>query len=212
MRRFLAAAAVAVLTLSAQAQADTRAQCVAACGDALSSSCGWITKPGRFIHCRAMLYKQCKRWGVAAICSSSLLPPPPPPPPPPPTTTTTLPPLVIYPNLLGSYFLTGTVTGDICNTYGIGTPLLLRFTVTEQSGTALTGTMGPYLQAAQGTLNSDNTWSFSTPPFYDFDGCKTVTGIKVGNVTMPTGGDSITVFNCGNGPCGVEVVGTVSGS
>src|SRR5262249_35227215 len=101
MKQFLITLlAVGVLASAARAEArlmSTRGQCVAACGQAVSDSCGWITKRGKFNRCRAKLINQCKRFGTNVMCPA---PPPPsapvppttlPPPPPPPTTTTTVP-------------------------------------------------------------------------------------------------------------------------
>jgi hypothetical protein len=56
----------------------TKAQCVAACGGAISSGCGVIMRPLQFAGCRKRLLRQCRRLGTATIC-----------PAPPPTTTTT---------------------------------------------------------------------------------------------------------------------------
>jgi hypothetical protein len=55
---------------------------VAACGNATTETCGWITKRGKFNRCRAKLINQCKRFGEAVACPRPALPV---------TTTTTVP-------------------------------------------------------------------------------------------------------------------------
>src|SRR5262249_12003551 len=86
--------AVGVLASAAQAEArlkSTRGQCLAACGQAVSDSCGWITKRGKFNRCRAKLINQCKRFGTDVMCPAQVAPPPPSSPTTPTTTTTTVP-------------------------------------------------------------------------------------------------------------------------
>lgn len=94
MKQFFIVAVIAgALMVSSQSQArlvNTRAQCVAACGNAISDSCGWITRRGKFNRCRAKLYIQCKRFGTATMC-----PAPGAPVAPPPTTPTTQPAPVV---------------------------------------------------------------------------------------------------------------------
>jgi hypothetical protein len=100
MKQFLITLlAVGVLASAAQAEArlmSTREQCVAACGQAVSDSCGWITKRGKFNRCRTKLINQCKRFGTNVMCPA---PPPPAPaapaPPAAPTTPTTVAPPVV---------------------------------------------------------------------------------------------------------------------
>ena len=94
----------AVLT-SGQADAQlvsTRAQCVAACGNAITETCGWITKRGKFNRCRAKLINQCKHFGDDVIC------PPPVAAAPPVTTPTTLP--VVTPTTLPAVVTSTTTT------------------------------------------------------------------------------------------------------
>lgn len=90
-------ALLAVGSLADARLVSTRVQCVAACGNATTQTCGWITKQGKFSRCRTKLLNQCKRFGTTVMCPpppGAPTPPPPPtmlPPPPPPTTTTTVP-------------------------------------------------------------------------------------------------------------------------
>jgi erythromycin esterase-like protein len=86
MKQFLVINALAaILAMGSLADArlvSTRAQCLAACGNATTQTCGWITKRGKFNRCRAKLINQCKRFGTDRMC--------PPPAAPPVTTATTL--------------------------------------------------------------------------------------------------------------------------
>src|SRR5262245_38925788 len=99
MKQFLVTLlAVGVLASAAQAEArlvSTRAECVAVCDNAITQTCGWITKRGKFNRCRAKLINQCKRFGTDVMCPAQVAPPPPSSPttvPSVPTTTTTTTP------------------------------------------------------------------------------------------------------------------------
>ena len=74
---------VAILAVSnfadARRPASTKAQCVAACSDAVTQTCASFTKHRKFNRCRTKLLNQCRRFGTAKLC------------PPPTTTTSTLP-------------------------------------------------------------------------------------------------------------------------
>jgi hypothetical protein len=149
MKTLLLAVAVLVLGVSIgeARQVSTRTACLSACGAATNTTCGWITRRGKYTACRTRLLRQCQRWGVGTMCPA--------PPPPPPTTTTTLP----APDLRGSYELNGTITRDNCNkTYGVGSRDQMPFTVTAHNGTALEGTVGTNPRPATGTLFADQTW------------------------------------------------------
>jgi len=212
MKQFLITLlAVGVLASAAQAEArlmSTRGQCVAACGQAVSDSCGWITKRGRFNRCRAKLINQCKRWGTATMC-------PAPPPPttttttvpyiPPTTTTTTLP---AVPDLRGSYQFDGTVTSDPCGLAGVGTSALIPFAVTNQSGTRLGGVVGAVPRVANGTLFDDRSWNLIAE--YCEDGCCFVQGVAVGDIDTPAQGVAGFRGECpGVAACVVELEGSV---
>jgi hypothetical protein len=204
MKQFLITLlAVGVLASAAQAEArlvSKRGECVAACGQAISDGCGWITKRGKFNRCRAKLINQCKHFGTAQVC-----PPPPPPssptgptatttlPPPPPTTTTTttvpyippttttLPPPPPLTDLRGSYMFEGYVTSDNCGMFGIGYYTPVPFLVTAQSGTDLAGVMGANGGSALGTYTpSTGGWGLGEG-YYDSYGCLITTGVGVGN-------------------------------
>src|SRR5262249_41070923 len=162
MKQFLITLlAVGVLASAAQAEArlmSTRGQCVDACGQAVSESCGWITKRGKFNRCRTKLINQCKRFGTNVMCPApqppptsptapttpttlptAILPPPVvtttttvPRPTLPPTTTTTLPAI---PDVRGNYSFDGYVTNDTCGiSNGIGSSVTFNFSVTTQVG------------------------------------------------------------------------------
>src|SRR4029453_113054 len=77
----LVAGALMVSAPSQARQVSTRSQCLASCGTALSDTCGWITRRGKFNACKNRLMRQCRRWGVDTMC-----------PAPSPTTPTTVPP------------------------------------------------------------------------------------------------------------------------
>src|SRR5262245_3046757 len=65
---------LAAVVASGQADArlvSTRAQCVAACGKAVSDSCGRITKRGKFNACRVKLIRRCMRFDVPAMCPTA---------------------------------------------------------------------------------------------------------------------------------------------
>src|SRR4030095_10917894 len=197
MKQFFILSLVAgVLMVSAPSQArqvSTRSQCLASCGTALSDTCGWITRRGKYNACRNRLIRQCRRWGVATMC-----PAPPPPPtttvPPPPTTTTTttyvpptttsttypLPPPPVYPDLRGNYEFYGYVTIDNCVLQGNGSSVAVPFSVTGQSGTDLLGTHGADGGAAWGTY-TPSTGGWNLGESYYEDGCLFTTGIGVGN-------------------------------
>ena len=134
MKQFLITLlAVGVLASAAQAEArlkSTRGQCLAACGQAVSDSCGWITKRGKFNRCRTKLINQCKRFGAAVMCPAPAVPPVTTPTTLPvfvPTTTTTtitvprpttttLPPVVNNPALpyAGTWNFLGALTMNTC--------------------------------------------------------------------------------------------------
>jgi len=93
MKHFAIITILAALVASGRADARlvaTRAQCVAACGNATTETCGWITKRGKFNRCRIKLINLCKRFGTDQMC-----PAPPAPPAPAPVTTPTTPPVVV---------------------------------------------------------------------------------------------------------------------
>jgi hypothetical protein len=92
MKQFFALALIAgALMVTSPGQARmvaSTSQCLASCGSAISTSCGWIIKPGRFNRCRTRLIKQCRKFGTDVMCPTA---PPPAPPVTAPTTTTTVP-------------------------------------------------------------------------------------------------------------------------
>jgi hypothetical protein len=241
MKQFFTLALIAgALMLSAPSQArmvSTRAQCVASCGTALSDTCGWITKRGKFNACKNKLYRQCRKWGTDAMC----------PPPPPPTTTTTVPAPVVttptrpapvvttttrpavtttsttvpyvpptttttlpsIPDLRGSYTFSGSVVSDPCGVLGYGAGYALPFSVTSQSGTSLSGTIGAQHKPATGDLYDDDSWNLSTS-YYDYStGCTYAFGIAVGDVNTPAYGYLIFGGSCSTVACIVEFEGTV---
>jgi hypothetical protein len=231
MKQFLITLlAVGVLASAAQAEArlvSKRGECVAACGQAISDGCGWITKRGKFNRCRAKLINQCKHFGTAQVC------PPPPPPssptgptatttlPPPttttttvpyiPPTTTTLPPPPPLTDLRGSYEFEGYVTDDACGLVGIGSYAPVPFTVTGQSGTDLVGTHGADGTPAVGTY-TPATGGWNMGEYYYKDGCTYTTGVGVGNDYGFTYGVPATWFfeaNCTTIYCYVEATGLV---
>src|SRR5215472_15805235 len=84
MRRgsVMLAAGLAVLSVNVPAThaalRATRAQCVAACGNAIATDCGGITRRAHFVRCRSRLLNRCRHLSTATVC--------------PPTPTTTTPP------------------------------------------------------------------------------------------------------------------------
>jgi hypothetical protein len=222
MKQFFTLALIAgALMLSAPSQArmvSTKAQCVASCGTALSDTCGWITKRGKFNACKNKLYRQCRKWGTDAMC-----PPPLAPvvttttrpavtttsttvPYVPPTTTTTLPSI---PDLRGSYTFSGSVVSDPCGVLGYGVGYTLPFSVTSQSGTSLSGTIGAQHKPATGDLYDDDSWNLNTS-YYDYStGCTYAFGIAVGDVNTPAYGYLIYGGSCATVACIVEFGGTV---
>jgi len=186
MKRFcvltLIAGALMVPSAGQAGMVSSRPQCVASCSDAINTTCGWITKRGRFNRCRTHLITQCRKFGTEVMCPA---PPPPPPPAPPvttpatvvtttttttlphvPPTTTTLPPPVYGP-WTGTWHFYGTLATNTCST---GMPSVLSdtfyvvqvgtsFTAQEASlgsGVTYTGSMdsdGGFIIEATWTLN-----------------------------------------------------------
>lgn len=233
MKQFLITLlAVGVLVSAAEAEArlmSTRGQCVAACGQAVSDSCGWITKRGKFNRCRAKLINKCKRFGTNVMCPAPQPPPPTSPtspttlptatlPPPvvtttttvplptlPPTTTTTLPAI---PDVRGNYSFDGYVTNDTCGiTNGIGSSVTFNFSVTTQVGVSLGGTFGAQSLPASGQLYNDDSWNLTAQ---DCSGdCCVVWGVAVGDVVTPAYGYIGFTGTCSLTQCVVEHSGTV---
>jgi len=138
---------LAAVVASGQADArlvSTRAQCVAACGNATTETCSWITKRGKFNRCRAKLINQCKRFGTDLMCPPPAAPPAPPVttttttvPYIPPTTTTTLPTRGQF--YEGTWQFTGSVSENSCGLSVAG--LSDAVTVDVQIGGGITGTV-----------------------------------------------------------------------
>src|SRR5262249_8892950 len=84
MRRgsVMLAAGLAVLSVKVPAThaalRATRAQCVAACGDAIATDCGGITRRARFARCRRRLLHRGRHLSTATVCPATPIPTTPP--------------------------------------------------------------------------------------------------------------------------------------
>jgi hypothetical protein len=145
----------------------SKSQCVASCGDAINTTCGWITKPGRFNRCRTRLIKQCRKFGTDVMCPA---PQPPPPPAPVVTTTTTttlpyVPPTTTLPaplNVQGEWDIYATLVNDPCG-LSAENPLIATGYV-SQNGISLSGAyqavIGPI--TLSGGLTGPNSFSLES--------------------------------------------------
>jgi hypothetical protein len=199
-------------SVPSQALVESRANCIAACdgNGTTGTSCSWASgKRARFNRCRAKLIKQCRRFGGLSTCPLPVSPVT-------TTTTTTLfrptttVPVVIYPDLRGSYVFSGISTSDPCGAFGIGVAYSLPFSVTSQSGASLSGTMGVGVHPATGTYTpATGGWIFKTGAFYDPpSGCYDDIVISVDS----TGNASLVLGNvCGTPTeCLAQFSGTVN--
>ena len=131
MKQFLTLALIAgALMVTSPGHARmvaSTSQCVASCGDAINTTCGWITKPGRFNRCRTRLIKQCRKFGTDVMCPAPPQTPPPPPAPvvtttttttfpyvPPTTTTLPPPPPPVYGPWTGTWNFYGSLISNTC--------------------------------------------------------------------------------------------------
>jgi len=225
-------AVLAVGSLAEARPVSTRAQCVAVCGTAITQTCGWITKPGKFNRCRAKLINQCKRFGTAVMCPAPAAPPVTTPTTLPvvttttfpvvvttttttvpyiPPTTTTLPPPPPLVDLRGRYIFEGYVTTDTCGLFGIGSYAPVPFSVTGQSGTSLVGTHGADGSPAVGTYTPE-TGGWNMGEYYYSGSCLIDTGVGVGSDYGFGYGVGATWFFEGTCPstyCYVEATGLV---
>jgi hypothetical protein len=166
----LIAGALMVTSPGQASMVASKSQCVASCGSAISTSCGWITKPGRFNRCRMRLLRQCRKFGTDVMCPA---PPPPPAPPvtaptapvvtttttttlpyvPPTTTTLPAPPPPVYGPWTGTWTFYGTILQNNCPSASYG--MVETFYVT-QSGTLFTAVPSDISGVAlYGSMDSD---------------------------------------------------------
>lgn len=173
---------------------SSRPACVNACdGNGVTgATCNWISRPGKWNRCRTRVIKQCRRFGVDAMCpipTTTTVPAP-------GATTTTVPyvppttttlPVVTYPDLIGSYQFDGSLVDDPCGIGPLlsppeylGSSLTVHFSVTSEVGTSLSGTMGVY--TATGSYDpSTGDWSLGTTGYYDaYSGCYLQADLGVG--------------------------------
>ena len=187
MKQFFALALIAgALMITSPGQASmvaSKSQCLASCGSAISTSCGWITKPGRFNRCRTHLIKQCRKFGTDVMCPTA--PPPAPPvttttvPAPvvttttttvpyvPPTTTTLPPPPPVYNPWTGTWNWYGTLTDDTCPP-GVTSPYQADTFYVVQNGTSFTAqaaTLGSGV-VFTGGLDSDGGFTIEASGVY----------------------------------------------
>jgi hypothetical protein len=171
----LMAAGLMVTSLAQARMVASKPQCIASCGDAINTTCGWITKRGRFNRCRAHLITQCRKFGTEAMCPA----PPPSPAPVTTTTTTTLPsvppttttlPPPVYGPWTGTWHFYGTLATNTCSA---GMPSVLSdtfyvvqvgtgFTAQEASlgsGVTYTGSMD-----SDGGFTIEATWTLDITP------------------------------------------------
>ena len=98
---------------------------------------------------------------------------------------------------------------DPCGLLGYGVGYTLPFSVTSQSGTSLSGTIGAQHKPATGDLYDDDSWNLITS-YYDYStGCTYAFGIAVGDVNTPAYGYLIYGGSCSTVACTVEFEGTV---
>src|SRR5262249_7349001 len=201
--------------------------CRAACGNAISSSCGWIPKHHRFMLCQQKLLRQCKRWGVDGMCPAPAQPTPTttlPPPPPPTTTTTTLryippttttlppplPPQVAH--WAGVWDFSGTLSSDTCGTNI--TTLVDTFTI-SQSGVNLSVTVAdvPGL-VMTGQVAPDGHFTVSGGGYDQaYPGCAYGVALEAlpnGTIIVTTESAGVALsVGCGNASCSALYVGAI---
>jgi hypothetical protein len=186
MKQFLTltliAGALMVTSPSQAGMVASKSQCLASCGSAISTSCGWITKPGRFNRCRTRLINQCRKFGMDVMC-----PPPPPPSPPAPVVTTTTattlpyvppttttlppPPPPVYGPWTGTWNFYGSRISDTCPP-SAALNLVDTFYVV-QNGTSFTAPEASLGVTFTGTMDSDGGF--------------TIEGSDLTDVGTPTG-------------------------
>jgi len=192
---------------AAHAQRATTFQCISACGAALARTCGGTHYyGGQWNRCVRRLYRVCRRWGPAAICPAVLATTT--------TTTTTTLPSQRFHDLRGSYLFQGSVIDDACGLVGTGAAVDVPFTVTSQSGTTLTGTLGRGRASATGTYTTaTGGWNLGGPYFDTSIGCRTVSAIGIGDddffVGRGVGATWSYQEQCGTRSCFVEARGPV---
>jgi hypothetical protein len=200
VKKYLVVSVLAVvLTVGGWAGASlaaTMADCRAACGSVISSSCGGL-RPHKFALCQKHTLRQCKKFGVAAMCPAPTQPTPttttlPPPPPPtttttvpyiPPTTTTTLPPPPQVLNVQGEWDIAASLVYDPCGLI-VEDPLVATGYV-SQSGTSLVGAyqavVGPI--TLYGGLTGPDSFSLESAALC-FGPCCADIVVDIGNIIV----------------------------
>jgi hypothetical protein len=194
MKKYLVASLLAaVLAVGGRANAapaSTMAACRAACGGEISISCGWIVRHHRFMLCQQKLLRQCKRWGVDAMCPAitqtttttvpfvpptTTLPPPPPPPQ--------------FLNVQGEWDIYASLVYDPCGLI-VEDPLVATGYV-SQSGSSLTGAyqavVGPI--TLFGGLTGPNSFSLESESLC-FGSCCADIVVDIGNITGAPGAET----------------------
>jgi hypothetical protein len=229
MKQFFTLALIAgalMVTSSGQARmVATRAQCVASCGGAVNTTCGWITKRGRFNRCRTHLITQCRKFGTDVMCPAPAPPPAPPPPAPvatttttttlpyvPPTTTTLPPPQ--YGPWTGTWTFYGTLFANTCPA-GVSSPALTDTFYVVQTGTTFTAEAASIPGVVfSGSMNSDGGFTISANWTLNGGPCvfsTSLTASPSGSVIYVTDSAGIgMVTSCPSYSCAAGWTGSVS--